>query len=340
MKAAKLARAAALVVGCALLSGCNAPHSEEVEGNGAAAEAPPAPPVQTVALTASSEAVKLEGIATVLNPDVLLQLDADIRSATIAADFSRGQLERFRASTMLSRQTLESAVRQAGIDASQLKLLSTRLRQTWGDKAPFLDVEARQQLMSEIASGSRVILRIDFPDAAVDGPRDIRVMPLGGGAETKVGTFWPAPSGNLAMPGVSYLGVTDAGPGLRTGDRARVIADSASKPTGVVIPSAALVVYASKSWCYVEAAPGKYERKLVSLDAPVDDGYLVKSGFGPGTRVVVKGASILLAREATPGSLDDDDDGAAAPPPLSAPATKSSTSPVAQNHAATAGDPD
>ena len=242
---------------------------------------------------------------------------------------------------MLSRQTLESAVRQAGIDASQLKLLSTRLRQTWGDKAPFLDVEARQQLMSEIAGGSRAILRIDFPDAAVDGPRDIRVVPLRGGVETKVGTFWPAPSGNLAMPGVSYFGVTDAGPGLRTGDRARVIADNASKPTGVVIPSAALVVYASKSWCYVETAPGKYERKVVSLDAPVDDGYLVKAGFAPGTRVVVKGASILLAREATPGSLDDDDDGApTAPPPPSAPATKSSASPVAQNHTAPAGDPD
>jgi hypothetical protein len=52
----------------------------------------------------------------------------------------------------------------------------------------------------------------------------------------------------------------------------------------------------------------------------------------------VKGASILLAREAMPGGYDDDDDdgGSPAPPPV----TKSSTSPVAQNHTVSTGDPD
>ncbi len=335
MNAAALTRAA-LLVGSAFLAGCNAPHSEEIEGGAKTSEVAPLPPVRTITLTTSNEAVKLEGIATVLNPDVLLQLDADIRSAAIAANFSRGQLERFKAATMLSRQTLESAVRQAGIDASQSKLLSTRLRQSWGDQAPFLNVDARQALMAEIASGTRAILRIDFPDTTANGPRNVRVVPLRGGPETKVDTFWPAPSGNLAMPGVSYFGLIDAGPGLRTGDRARVIADSTAKPTGVVIPSAALVVYGSKSWCYVETSPGKYERKPVSLEAPVDDGYLVKSGFEPGTRVVVKGASILLAREAMPGGYDDDDDDG---PP--APSAKPSATPVAQNHTGTtAGDPD
>ncbi|MBS0234052.1 MAG: hypothetical protein JSR99_11260 [Proteobacteria bacterium] len=341
MKAAIFTRAAALLVGGILLSGCNAPHSEEVEGRAESSETAPLPPVHTVALQASNEAVKLEGIATVLNPDILLQLDADIRAATIAANFSRGQLERFKASTMLSKQTIETAVRQAGIDASQLKLLSTRLRQSWGDQAPFLNVDDRQALMAEVANGSRGILRIDFPDTTANGPRNLRVVPLRGGEETKVDTFWPAPSGNLAMPGVSYFGLIDAGPGLRTGDRARVIADSTAKPTGVVIPSAAMVVYAGKSWCYVETAPGKYERKVVPLTAPVDDGYLVTSGFSPGSRVVVKGASILLAREAMPGSYDDDDDddgGSPASPP--SPVTKSSTSPMAQNHATATGDPD
>jgi len=340
VKAAIFTRAAALLIGGVLLSGCNAPHSEEVEGHPEAAETAPLPPVHTVALTASKEAVKLEGIATVLNPDILLQLDADIRAATIAANFSHGQLERFKASTMLSKQTIETAIRQAGIDASQLKLLSTRLRQSWGDQAPFLNVDDRQALMAEIANGSRGILRIDFPDTTADGPRNLRVVPLRGGQETKVDTFWPAPSGNLAMPGVSYFGLIDAGPGLRTGDRARVIADSTAKPTGVVIPSAALVVYAGKSWCYVETAPGKYERKVVPLDAPVDDGYLVTRDFSPGTRVVVKGASILLAREAMPGSYDDDEDDGGSPDSAPSPVTRSSTSPIAQNHAAASGDPD
>jgi hypothetical protein len=337
VKAAALTRAA-LVVGSVFLAGCNAPHSEEVEGQNEVSEV--APPVTTVALAMSNEAVKVEGIATVLNPDALLQLDADIRSATIAANFSRGQLERFRTSTMLSKQMVATAERQEGIDASQLKLLLTRLRQSWGDKAPFLNEDARQTLMANISNGSRAILRIDFPDTTGDVPRNVRVVPLRGGPETKVDSLWAAPTGNLAMPGVSYFGLIDAGPGLRAGDRGRAIADSAEKPAGVVIPSSALVVYESKSWCYVETDPGKYERKLVSLDAPVSDGYLVKHGFEPGTHVVVRGASILLAREAAPGSFDDDDDDGGESPAAPARKSKPSATPVAQNHTETTGDPD
>ena len=337
MKVAAILRASLVICGVVVLAGCNAPHSEEAEDREEAQAVVP-PAVRTIALAASDEPVKLEGIATVLNPDVLLQLDADIRSATVAANFSHGQLERFKASTMLSRQTLENAIRQEGIDASQLKLLLTRLQQSWGDKAPFVDAEARQTLMADIANGSRAVLRLDFPDMAIDTPENVRVMPLRGGRETKVDVIWPAPSGNLAMPGVSFFGLINAGPGLRAGDRARVIADSPERLSGVVIPNAALVVYASQSWCYVETEPQKYERKLVSLEAPVDDGFFVKSGFEPGTRVVVKGASVLLAREAEPGGFDDDDDdGGSRSPPPSAPIagkTKSSEPSVAQGHTA------
>lgn len=339
MKFAPIIRAAVLASGVLFLAGCNAPHSEESEQRNNVPDVVP-PPVHTITLTASNEPVKLEGIATVLNPDALLQLDADIRSATVAANFSHGQLERFKASTMLSRQTVETAIRQEGIDASQLKLLLTRLQQSWGDKAPFLNADARQTLMTDIASGSRAVLRLDFSDMAADVPQNVRVVPLRGGSETKVDTLWAAPSGNLAMPGVSFFGLINAGPGLRAGDRARVIADSPERLTGVVIPSAALVVYGSKSWCYVETEPRKYERKLVSLEAPVDDGFFVKSGFDPGTHVVVKGASVLLAREAAPGSFDDDDDAGPEAPATAGTIKSPAASAVAQGHPTPTGDPD
>lgn len=312
MKVGWAARLACLI-GLVFLAACDAPHSQETSQHDNAPDAPP--PVQTVELRASTEALKLEGIATVLSPDPLLQLDADIRSATVAANFSRGQLERFRQSTLLSKQMVENAVRQEGIDASQLKLLQTRLRQTWGEDAPFLSDDAREALISELASGTRALVRFDFPDLADGQPRNVRVMPLRGGPETRVETIWPAPTGNLAMPGVSFFGLIPAGPGLRPGDRARLIADNPETRPGVIIPSAAIVVFAGQSWCYVETEPNKYERKLVSLESPVDEGYLVRSGFAPGTRVVVRGASVLLAREAQPGDLDDDDDG---PPPQAA----------------------
>lgn len=333
---------AAILLASLCLAGCNASHSAEVESHDDASEAAPPPPVLAVPIAKAKEAEKLEGVATVLNPDSLLQLDADIRSATVAANFSRGQLERFKASTALSTQMVESAVRQEGIDASALRLVRTRLRQTWGDKAPFLNADARQTLMSDIANGSRAILRLDFYDTIDDVPKNVRVMPLRGGQETKVDTMWAAPSGNLAMPGVSFFGLINAGPGLRAGDRARVIADNPDSPAGVIIPSAAIVVYAGKSWCYVKTGPDKYERREVSLEAPVEEGFLVSSGFDAGTRVVIKGASVLLAREAMPGSLDDDDDGGDAPQsrPESSSKKVAGPSPLAQNRTAPRADPD
>jgi hypothetical protein len=341
VKAASSLCAAALIANL-YLAGGNPSYSEEAASHDGASESTPAPPVLAIPLVKAKDAQKLEGIATVLNPDGLLQLDADIRSATVAENFSRGQLERFRASTMLSKQMVENAVRQEGIDSSILKLGVTRLRQTWGDKAPFLNADSRQALMADIANGSRAILRLDFSDTANGIPKNVRVVRLRGGEETKVDEMWAAPSGNLAMPGVSFFGLINAGPGLRAGDRARVIADNPDSPIGVVIPSAAIVVYAGKSWCYVKTGPEKFERREVSLDAPVEEGFLVNGGFEAGTRVVVKGASILLAREATPASLDDDDDGGGggSQSPAGADNKPGSPSPIAQNHTAPRADPD
>jgi hypothetical protein len=336
LKAATLARLA-IVIGTVFLVGCNAPHSEEAEKDNDAADPPP-PVVVTATLAASKDAEKVDGVATVLNPDPLLQLDADIRSAMVSADFSRGQLARFRTSTLLSKQMLANAVKQEGVDASHLKLLQARLQQTWGDEAPFLSVDARQKLMAEISAGTRAIVRFDFPGLTGGKPNNVRVMALSGGTETNVDPIWVAPSGNLAMPGVSFFGLIPAGPGLRAGDRARVVADNPQQDPGVVIPNAAIVVYASRSWCYVERGPHKYERKLVSLEAPVEDGFLVRSGFAPGDHVVVRGASTLLAREAEPGSLDDDDDDGPSEPQSAKPKPAASAS--ASNRATARNDTD
>jgi hypothetical protein len=77
----------------------------------------------------------------------------------------------------------------------------------------------------------------------------------------------------------------------------------------VVIPSAAIIVFGGQSWCYVETGDKTYERRVVPLEDPVEGGYLVRSGFAPGTKVVVRGAGVLLAREAEPESDEGDDEG-------------------------------
>lgn len=300
------------VVAGVMAAACDRPQSEDAIKSDKKSD-PPAV-TQTAALATAEAASKLDGVATILSSDTLLQIDADLRAATIAAGFSTATADRYKATGSLSRQIIENAERQAGTDITQQKLLESRLKQTWGENAPFLDAGKRQALIAKLSSGAEALVRIDFPEQPAGQPRAVSIGALSGGATAPVKTLWSAPSGNQSMPGVSYFGLIDAGPGLRPGDRARAMADGAQSRAGVIIPNGAIVIFAAQSWCYIETAPEKFERRIVSLDHPVDDGYLVTTGFTAGERVVVRGASLLLSREAGPGEDDDDDDAPKAKP--------------------------
>ena len=260
-----------------------------------------------VELQSAQLAQKIDGIATLVSPDSLTLLNAEIRAAEIASGFSQRSLDRYKGVRTLGEQRVDNAERQASTDATQVALLKLRLRNAWGDTAPFLAPANRDQLLDELASGRTTIVRLDFPRSVDRDLRNIRITPLGGGEEITVSTIWQAPSGNLAMPGSSFFGLMPAGPGLRPGDRAKITAERSAPLVGVVVPASAVVVFAGESWCYVEKQPGQFQRRQVSLSTPVEAGYLTDN-LAAGTKVVVRGASVLLSREAEPGSSDDDDD--------------------------------
>lgn len=306
----------------ACLGGCDEPSSEaHAETDGANFKP------STVVLQPAEAAQKIDGIATLVGPDTLAQINADLRAAEIAANFSSRAYARYKETKTLPEHSIDNAERQAATDSTQVALLKLKLRNTWGDTAPFIAAGARQQLVDELSSGRTTLVRLDFPRSVERALNSVRVQTLGGGAETTVSSIWAAPSGSLAMPGTSFFGLMPAGPGLRPGDRARVTAESEGSTSGVLIPASAVVVYQSASWCFVETKPEVYERKMVALNNPVGDGYLV-ADFEPGTKVVIRGASVLLSREAEPAGDDDDD----APPPGAAKSErKAKETPVASS---------
>jgi hypothetical protein len=284
------------------LGACDEPRSEAYSPEHESNFTPVA-----VALEPAEAAQNIDGIATLVSPEPLTQLNAEIRAAEIASAFSLRTVERFKGTSSLGEHRLDNAERQAATDATQVALLELRLRNSWGDTAPFLAAANRQQLVDELSSGKTTLVRLDFPRAVERDPKNVRITPLGGGEEMALTAVWPAPSGNLAMPGTSFFGIMPTGPGLRPGDRAKITAERSSPVSGVIVPTAAVVVFAGDSWCYVETTPGAFERKKISLATPVADGYLTDD-FPAGTKVVIQGASALLSREAEPGSFDDDDD--------------------------------
>jgi hypothetical protein len=288
-----------LLMGLLLLGACDAPASHEESTKH---PEPAEPVVQTARLESASITTRVDGYATILNPDTLIQADADLRTAKIAVDYSNAILGRsqslFKNSVVVSRQALETAQRQADADAVQVKLLETRLRAVWGDGAPFLSPEPRTDIVRDLSSGRKSLLRADFAGEDPGSVVNARLTPLGGGAGTPINLIWAAPSGNLAMPGASFFGIVDSRPGLRAGDRAHVVAQVGPAKVGVVIPHAAIVIQSGSAWCFIESEKGRYVRKAVSLEQPVDAGYIAGDGFEPGANVVVRGAAMLLAREA------------------------------------------
>ena len=287
-----------------------ASHKSKDEAKGEAKTEASEAVVSVVPLKAATQAAAIEGTATVLSPDTLIQIDADMRTAKIATDFSKAQLTRaetlFKDKVTVSRQDMETAARQFATDNIQAGLLDVRLRSMWGEGAPFLDKDRRSEIVTKLSKGEVNIVRLDFPNSDAANPRNVKIAPFSGAAAASVETLWPAPQGNQAIPGAAFLAIAASGPGLRQGDRARVSADTGEAKSGVVIPNSAVVITEGRAWCFLEKKADKFVRRPVSLENPVDGGYLVKSGFAEGDKVVVRGAGHLLAREAGPG--DDDDD--------------------------------
>ena len=66
------------------------------------------------------------------------------------------------------------------------------------------------------------------------------------------------------------------------------------------MPRAAVLRQDGRAFVYVEAPPGSFERREVSLLRPRDDGWLATGSLAAGDRVVVRGAQELLARSSSP----------------------------------------
>jgi hypothetical protein len=63
-----------------------------------------------------------------------------------------------------------------------------------------------------------------------------------------------------------------------------------------------VVVYNGASWCYVEDRPAHFSRRSVDVQRPVEHGYFEDSQFQADEKVVVTGATFLLARELNPST--------------------------------------
>jgi len=250
------------------------------------------------------------GYGVVLEHQTIAQVVADVQTAQAAAQFSKASLERTRAlhgtPGAMSADLEQTAEQKAAVDTAALTLASEKLSTTWGMKPPWKDSihDARVQ---SLAHGDMQLIRVTFPLGSLPGAPDVLhgsgVGSIRQEATATMRPVWTAPA-DINIPGRSFFTLLPAGT-TAEGERLQVWAPTGEPTPGAMIPVAAIVLNASKYWCYVESKPGTFTRVEVDTSRPTGGGYVVTEGVKPGDKIVVTAVEQLLAKES--GSSEEPD---------------------------------
>jgi hypothetical protein len=260
---------------------------------------------------------------------------AAVKTSEGAVETSKVALERaralFAANVSVSRQTVEAAerqvaadmrqvdadMRQQSADAAQLSLAQRKAVASWGPELPLRNAAERTALLARMSAGDVVLARVTFSSGTGgDGvPSTLkleRVAAGQGAASWTTNRVWRAPA-DPTVPGRSFFVLINGARGLLPGERLIASIPMGKQQQGVIIPSAAVLIAAGQGWYYqretvmpvIPLAPFYvFNRKMLDLSQPTDDGYFVASG-DPKQLVVVEGAGLILAKET--GTEEDEE---------------------------------
>jgi len=254
---------------------------------------------------------------------------ADLTASTSSAATARSAYERTRVlnadnKNVSDRALEDAAARLAGEEAKvktatdTVQLLENSLRLTGPTSVSALRVERGGEVVDilaqpgeavepgapilRVAKLDRLLARVDVPvgEYVASSARTARIIAVGFEAQPvaaeRVALVAKA---DPAAQGQSFLfrltaNALELRPGLAVTARIPV---SGTERKGVVIPAGAVVRVAGKAYAFAQTGPNEFVRKELTVDQPVDAGFLATANFSSGDRVVVQGAQLLLSEE-------------------------------------------
>ncbi len=233
---------------------------------------------------------------------------ARVEKAHAALSASGAELERlqglYAGDRNASQKALQAAAARAQTDQAEVKAAEEALeaqrdvaRQRWGAViaesiergGPRLDalLQQKERLIevvlptasAPVAAGTPVTMQA-ASDRVIQG-RVVSPAPRADPAVQGPAYFCTLPAVGELIPGMSVVAQVDAGP----------------SESGVVVPTSAVVWWRGRAWAYVEKGGGTFIRTELATERPVPGGWFVSSGLAPGTRIVVRGAQVLLSEE-------------------------------------------
>jgi hypothetical protein len=245
---------------------------------------------------------EVDAFAKVLDPEPLVQLDTDLRTAIAAASASTAEGKRsgvlHSAGAAVSAKDSEAAEAQARSDALHVSMLRRRVGLEWGPGVSRMSDTERERLIDALVAGKAALVHVDTPsNAGQAGAKSVKIDVGDNSVDGRV--LGPARAAEPRLQS-SGLIVEVTGPSailLSVGLTQSAHIDTSSALQGVGLPRESIIRYRGLVWTFVGHGGGRFERRLVENGVPEAGGLFAPNGFSPGEMVVVQGAGSLFAVE-------------------------------------------
>ncbi len=230
---------------------------------------------------------ELIAYGSVVDPAPLVALEEELSAAKAALAASKAEIERLRAlrkDETVSQKALDAAEAQLAADKARFRIAQQKLSLAWCE-AP-------------LPKGTAALVLVDLPSGQSLSalPKRARVSVLGHEDELPATVLCAERKTEPETQGQGFwLAVDSPSPALRPGVTVTAYLEVPGEPrTGVVIPPAAIVRAAGKTWVYEPIGDDRFVRREVALDQPATNGWFCATAI---RHVVVVGAQTLLSEE-------------------------------------------
>lgn len=270
-------------------------------------------------MTLPATVLSTEDLATARNGYLVAQ--AQVQKSRIEARVANQEYARLRTlfeeNQNISQRSLQAAqgtaqANEADVNASeqQVNLQASMVRQAWGSVVAMWVSTSSPELQS-IFNQRELLVQVTMPSTSTLAPPKGLWIEISGSERTEATFVSPLPRVDPRIQGKSFLYLVHARSGLAPG--ANVLADFSigKEMRGVIVPASGVVWSEGRAWVYQKTAPGRFTRRAVATDTPVEKGFFVATGLSPNDKIVTQGAQTLLSEEllvhAQGGEESDDD---------------------------------
>lgn len=286
--------------------------------------------ITTSPLKSSKHQSSVSSYGNVIGIDNLIDLRtrylaarADVEVLRTALTYNKGELARLQALNQDDKNVSDKVVANArsNLKADEAKIaaaessaknIADSIRQQWGEAlAQHATNPVKSELLQNLISNQEVLLQITLPfDAAEPASNSsILITPTAApGQPIRALYISRAPASSSTIQGKTYFYHAKTKE-LRAGMQVNAMTSTSSKVNeGVIVPNAAIIWYAGKSWVYKKVSEDKFNRVPVTTDFEQDNGWFYQGSLQAADEVVTSGAQLLLSEEFKSQITNENDD--------------------------------